>query len=49
MTPQSLLAKAAPAPLEKLAPNPKARLQDQFHEVSRFKHLSSRSESADWE
>ena len=30
-------------------PNPKGRLKDQFHEVARFKHLSSRSETAYWE
>jgi hypothetical protein len=33
---------------EKLVPNPKARLREQFHEVCRFKHLSLRSEEAYW-
>jgi hypothetical protein len=28
---------------ERLVPNPKARLQEQFHEVCRFKHLAVRS------
>jgi integron integrase len=49
MTPQPLAAKAAPAPQDKLLPNPKGRLQDQFHEVARFKHLSFRTETAYWE
>lgn len=49
MTPQSALANAAQPPREKLVSNPKARLQDQFHEVARFKHLSPRSETAYWE
>jgi len=35
--------------MEKLVPNPKTRLIDQFHEVARFKHLSPRSERAYWE
>jgi hypothetical protein len=29
---------------ERLVPNPKARLKEQFHEVCRFKHLAVRSE-----
>jgi hypothetical protein len=33
---------------EKLLPNPKARLREQFHEVCRFKHLALRSEEAYW-
>jgi integron integrase len=49
MTPNAVLANTAQSPLEKLVPNPKGRLQDQFHEVARFKHLSPRSESAYWE
>lgn len=49
MTLQSVPAKAACAPLDKLLPNPKARLKDQFHEVARFKHLSSRTETSYWE
>jgi integron integrase len=49
MTPQTGLGKAAQPPLEKLLPNPKGRLKDQFHEVARFKHLSSRTETAYWE
>jgi len=31
---------------ERLVPNPKARLKEQFHEVCRFKHLAVRSEEA---
>jgi integron integrase len=49
MTPQSGPANTAPPGLDKLLPNPKARLEDQFHEVARFKHLSPRSETAYWE
>jgi integrase len=33
---------------ERLVPNPKARLKEQFHEVCRFKHLAERSEEAYW-
>jgi len=33
---------------EGFLPNPKARLKDQFHEVSRFKHISWRTEEAYW-
>ncbi len=33
---------------ERLVPNPKARLQEQLHEVCRFKHLSPRTEEAYW-
>ena len=36
-------------PLDKLLPNPKGTLKDQFHEVARFKHLSSRTETSYWE
>jgi len=49
MTPQTVIANTARDPLEKLLPNPKARLKDQFHEVVRFKHLSPRTERAYWE
>src|SRR5476649_1812181 len=35
-------------PRERLVPNPKARLKEQFHEVCRFKHLALRSEEAYW-
>jgi integron integrase len=41
--------KAANVRLEKLQPNPKGRLKEQFHEVARFKHLSLRSEQSYWE
>jgi integron integrase len=33
---------------DKLIPNPKARLKEQFHEVCRFKHVSLRTEEAYW-
>lgn len=33
---------------ERLVPNPKSRLKDQFHEVCRFKHVSLRTEEAYW-
>lgn len=36
-------------PLGKLVPNPKAKLQDQFHEVARFKYLSERTEQSYWQ
>ncbi len=49
MTPQTVIANTARDPLEKLLPNPKVRLKDQFHEVVRFKHLSPRTERAYWE
>jgi hypothetical protein len=49
MTPEPLPAKAASVPLGRLLPNPKMRLQDQFHEVARFKHLSPRTEAAYWD
>ena len=45
----SFQAKAVAPPLERLQPNPKGKLQDQFHEVARFKHLSVRTEQAYWE
>lgn len=35
-------------PPERLIANPKARLREQFREVCRFKHLSSRTEEAYW-
>ena len=47
--PAKAAAKAANAPLARLQPNPKGRLQDQFHEVARFKHLSLRTEQSYWE
>jgi hypothetical protein len=49
MTPQPVSANTARAPQDKLLPNPKARLKDQFHEVARFQHLSFRTETAYWE
>jgi integron integrase len=49
MTPQIVSGNTAGLPREKLVPNPKARLKDQFHEVARFKHLSPRSETAYWD
>ena len=36
------------APRERLVPDSKARLQDQIHEVCRFRHLSPRTEEAYW-
>ena len=33
----------------KLIPNPKARLQEQFHEVCRFKYFSQRTEDSYWQ
>lgn len=33
---------------DKLIPNPKARLKEQFHEVCRFKHVAMRTEEAYW-
>jgi integron integrase len=39
---------ASTAVRERLVPNPKARLKEQFHEVCRFKHLAARSEEAYW-
>ena len=33
---------------ERLVPNPKERLKEQFHEVCRFKHVSLRTEEAYW-
>ena len=35
--------------LGKLVPNPKARLQEQFHEVARFKYFSRRTEDSYWQ
>jgi integrase len=35
--------------LGKLVPNPKAKLQEQFHEVARFKYLSGRTEVTYWQ
>ena len=29
-------------PVERLVPNPKAKLRDQFHEVCRFKRMAER-------
>jgi hypothetical protein len=39
---------AARRPRERLIPNPKARLREQFREVCRFRHLSERTEEAYW-
>jgi hypothetical protein len=36
-------------PFDKLQPNPKGKLKEQFHEVARFKHLSLRTEQTYWE
>lgn len=33
----------------KLIPNPNAKLREQFHEVARFKYLSSRTEATYWQ
>jgi integrase len=46
MNPQNVSANTAQVSRDKLLPNPKARLKDQFHEVARFKHLSPRSQTA---
>jgi integrase len=35
-------------PRERLIPNPKLKLREQFHEVMRFKHFSQRTEEAYW-
>ena len=35
-------------PLERLVPNPKARLRDQFHEVCRFRRVATRTEETYW-
>ena len=35
-------------PPDRLIANPKARLRDQFREVCRFKHFSTRTEAAYW-
>ena len=35
-------------PRERLIPNPKLKLREQFHEVMRFKHFSRRTEEAYW-
>lgn len=42
------IAPSKTAPLERLVPNPKARLREQPHEVCRFKHLSPRTEESYW-
>ena len=41
--------KAANAPRDRLVPNPKGKLRDQFHEVARFQHLSLRTEESYWQ
>ena len=46
---QPPLANTARPPVERLLPNPKGKLKDQFHEVARFKHLSFRTETTYWE
>ena len=33
---------------DRLIPNPKARLKEQFHEVCRFKHVALRTEESYW-
>ena len=43
------LGKAANFPPDKLLPNPKGKLKDQFHEVARFRHLALRTERTYWE
>jgi integron integrase len=35
--------------IERLAPNPKGKLRDQFHEVARYRQLSLRTEEAYWD
>lgn len=35
--------------LDRLVPNPKAKLRDQFHEVARYRQLSLRTEEAYWD
>ena len=35
-------------PKERVLPNPKLRLREQFHEVCRFKRLAERTEEAYW-
>ena len=35
-------------PTDRLVPNPKARLKDQFHEVCRFKQVALRTEESYW-
>jgi hypothetical protein len=37
------------APIERLVPNPKAKLREQFHEVARFRQLSLRTEESYWD
>lgn len=49
MSDETVPAKTAATPQDKLLPNPKGRLKDQFHEVVRFKHLSTRTERSYWE
>ncbi len=45
---KGLIKAASTGVRERLVPNPKARLKEQFHEVCRFKHLAARSEEAYW-
>ena len=41
---------AVPArPVERLVPNPKLRLREQFHEVCRFKRMAERTERSYWD
>ena len=49
MSLEHIPAKTEVAPLGKLQPNPKGRLQDQFHEVARFQHLALRTERTYWD
>src|SRR5438128_1969508 len=46
---EHLPTKAACFHRDKLLPNPKGKLKDQFHEVARFRHLAIRTEKAYWE
>lgn len=48
MTTATTIEPANTAPLERLVPNPKARLREQLHEVCRFKHMSPRTEESYW-
>lgn len=48
MTTATTMKPANAAPIERLVPNPKARLRDQLHEVCRFKHFSPRTEESYW-
>ena len=49
MSLEHIPTKTEVAPLGKRQPNPKGRLQDQFHEVARFQHLALRTERTYWD